>query len=102
MESAHWEQGVIQTVREGWLLQWRERTWQVSEIGRDSQGKLTVDMDALVDIEMSTKEPGDTGRSMSLEELTICTTRHTETVATNEVIKALTCQCPTGRTFNTF
>ena len=76
------------------------------QYGDTVKGKHKVDMDTLVDIEMSTKGPGhargSTG-SMSSEELTICKTRHTETVATkSKVIKALTHQCPTGRTFNTF
>ena len=74
------------------------------QCGDTVKGKHKVDMDTLVDIEMSTKGPGHARRSkgsMSSEELTICRTRHTETVITkSKVIKALTYQYPTGRTFN--
>ena len=73
--------------------------------GDTVKGEHKVDMDTLVDIEMSTKGPGcarGSKGSMSSEELTICKTRCTETVVTkSEVIKALTYQHPTGRTFNT-
>ena len=55
------------------------------QCGDTVKGKHKVDMDTLVDIEMSTKGPGHARRSkgsMSSEELTICRTRHTETVTT--------------------
>ena len=69
--------------------------------GDTVKGEHVVDMDTLVDIEMSTKGPGCARGSVSSEELTICRTRYTETVITkSKVIKALTHQYPTGRTFN--
>ena len=52
------------------------------QCGDTVKGKHVVDMDTLVDIEMSTKEPGHARGSMSSEELTICRTRHTETATT--------------------
>ena len=75
------------------------------QYGETVKGEHIVDMDTLVDTEMSTKEPGHargSRGSMSSEELTICRTMHGNSDNKSEVIKALNCQCPTGRTFNTF